>query len=97
MKCDCGKFFTKINDESLKILWCKYCGSIQIRHFAEDEFRPIMKPEFNALALSRIEAAEARFDAGHSYLMQVPVECLTVEDVLYSFGWTRDGLSIRID
>jgi hypothetical protein len=45
MKCTCGTFFTKINDESQKILWCKNCGSIQIRHFAEDKFMPIVYPQ----------------------------------------------------
>ena len=45
MKCNCGTFFTKINDESQKILWCKTCGSIRIRHFDEDKYRPIMSPQ----------------------------------------------------
>ena len=44
MKCDCGTFLTKINDESYKILWCKNCGSILIKYFLEDNFRQIMKP-----------------------------------------------------
>jgi len=50
--------------------------------------------EINRL-IAVVREYQARFREGRDYLMSVDQGLATIEDALYAFGWTRDGMNVR--